>query len=240
MTKRLRCAGPRASWIADRYLAALLAPASARDALLALAAFHGEIARIPVGASEPTIAAMRLQWWRDVLLDAPSGEATGSPVADSLRRALAGNAAATREAVSIIEAYEELLYPAALSAPGAVEAFTAASQGSAFRLAVRMLGGTRGGRRWLAAGADHRRRRLLRPRATAAHPAHFACCASCPFCCTRGLTPSRRPHRRLGPRYRPRCWPRPRAGLAEVRRDAPLAAAPHRQAILPAALVGPI
>ena len=32
----------------DRYLTALLAPNRARDGLMALAAFHGEIARIPL------------------------------------------------------------------------------------------------------------------------------------------------------------------------------------------------
>ena len=35
--------------------------------LLALAAFHGEIARIPQTVREPAVGDIRLQWWRDAL-----------------------------------------------------------------------------------------------------------------------------------------------------------------------------
>ena len=66
----------------DRYLAALLAPRRARDDLMALAAFHGEIARIPLTVREPAIGDIRLQWWRDALRT-PAGTATGNPVADA-------------------------------------------------------------------------------------------------------------------------------------------------------------
>ena len=52
----------------DRYLAALLSPAPARPALLALAAFSAEIGRVPfVAANEPAIGEIRLQWWREAL-----------------------------------------------------------------------------------------------------------------------------------------------------------------------------
>ena len=68
----------------DRYLAALLAPARARDGLMALAAFHGEIARIPLTVREPGVGDIRLQWWRDALAT-PAAIATGNPVADAMR-----------------------------------------------------------------------------------------------------------------------------------------------------------
>lgn len=51
----------------DRYLAALLLPRRHREALVVLAAFAGELQRIPQITTEPMMAAIRLQWWRDEL-----------------------------------------------------------------------------------------------------------------------------------------------------------------------------
>lgn len=68
----------------DRYLAALLAPAEASGALITLAAFAGELARIPASVSEPLIGEIRLQWWRDAVDAAGRREKCGHPVADAL------------------------------------------------------------------------------------------------------------------------------------------------------------
>jgi phytoene synthase len=71
----------------DRYLAALLAPPPEREALLALAAYAAELARIPLlVVREPMMGAIRLQWWRDALALA-EGERAGHAVADAVRRA---------------------------------------------------------------------------------------------------------------------------------------------------------
>ena len=51
----------------DRFAAVMAAPRDARAALLVLYAFNLEVARAPWVTSEPMIAEMRLQWWRDVL-----------------------------------------------------------------------------------------------------------------------------------------------------------------------------
>ncbi len=72
----------------DRYLAALFAPEAARPALLALAAFNIELARIGDIVSEPMLGEIRLQWWRDALAQLAAGQATGSPVADALGAAM--------------------------------------------------------------------------------------------------------------------------------------------------------
>lgn len=73
----------------DRYLSALLAPSPVRDALISLAAFAGEIARIPGDVSQPMIGEIRLQWWRDALdAMAGGGAASGNPIADALAGAL--------------------------------------------------------------------------------------------------------------------------------------------------------
>lgn len=77
----------------DRYIGALLAPADRRTPLLTLQAFDADLARIPVGVSEPLLGEIRLQWWRDalgpLLTDAGRAEGagqarTGNPLADSL------------------------------------------------------------------------------------------------------------------------------------------------------------
>jgi 15-cis-phytoene synthase len=71
----------------DRYLAALLAPPPQREALLALAAFAAEIARVPLLAvREPAMGDIRLQWWRDAL-EFPQALRTGHAVADAVRAA---------------------------------------------------------------------------------------------------------------------------------------------------------
>ncbi len=50
-----------------RFQAAMAAPVESRRVLFPLYAFNVEVARAPWVTEEPTIAEMRLQWWRDVL-----------------------------------------------------------------------------------------------------------------------------------------------------------------------------
>lgn len=72
----------------DRFAAATAAPLAARARLLPLYAYNLEIARAPWVASEPMIAEMRLQWWRDVLED-PTRRAheVAGPLHDLIREA---------------------------------------------------------------------------------------------------------------------------------------------------------
>lgn len=57
----------------DRFRAVMAAPPAARSVLFALAALTVEVARAPWVASEPMIAEMRLQWWRDALAEIAEG-----------------------------------------------------------------------------------------------------------------------------------------------------------------------
>lgn len=59
----------------DRFLAVMASPVWTREALFPLYAFNLEVARAPWATREPVIAEMRLQWWRDVVEAARSGEA---------------------------------------------------------------------------------------------------------------------------------------------------------------------
>ncbi len=88
----------------DRYLSALFAPASARDALFALYAFNAELARIADEVSEPALGEIRLQWWRDAMQLAAAGQVTGNPVADALGAALSAHGLSSSRLDPMIDA----------------------------------------------------------------------------------------------------------------------------------------
>lgn len=73
----------------DRYLAALLSPASHRDALTALYLFNAELARVRERISEPLPGEVRLQYWRDLLQGEGHGESERNPLAALLLKTLA-------------------------------------------------------------------------------------------------------------------------------------------------------
>jgi phytoene synthase len=92
----------------DWYLAALLAPRSARADLIALAAFAGEVGRIPSLVNEPMIGAIRLHWWRDAL-GLPAGALTGHPVADMVRAWVARHPGSEGDMIALIDAHDQEL-----------------------------------------------------------------------------------------------------------------------------------
>lgn len=74
----------------DRFLAAMAAPVAARAVLFPLYAFNLEVARAPWVVSEPMLAEMRLQWWRDTVAEAAAGgkvqaHEVATPLADVIR-----------------------------------------------------------------------------------------------------------------------------------------------------------
>jgi phytoene synthase len=90
----------------DRFLTALFAPPNRRDALLTLYAFNHELARAREVASEPPLALIRLQWWREVVL----GEAKRHEVATPLSEAIAAGALHPDDLLPLIEARETEVY----------------------------------------------------------------------------------------------------------------------------------
>ena len=58
----------------DRFMATMAAPPPTRAVLFPLYAFNLEVARAPWVASEPMIAEMRLQFWRDVVEEIGQGK----------------------------------------------------------------------------------------------------------------------------------------------------------------------
>ncbi len=68
----------------DRFAAVMAAPLAARPPLLVLYAFNLEVARAPWVTKEPMIAEMRLQWWRDIVEQAATGQTRAHEVAGPL------------------------------------------------------------------------------------------------------------------------------------------------------------
>jgi len=68
----------------DRFLTALFAPPDRRDALLTLYAFNHELARAREAVSEPPLALIRLQWWREVVEGARRRHDVAGPLGEAL------------------------------------------------------------------------------------------------------------------------------------------------------------
>jgi 15-cis-phytoene synthase len=121
----------------DRYLAALLAPAAARDDLIALAAFAGEIARIPLFVTEPMMGRIRLQWWREMLENGTDG---GNPIAGAIISAANRHNFEVSELIRLIDAHETTLDEAPFADDQALRAHFAATEGVLLNCAAKVLG----------------------------------------------------------------------------------------------------
>ena len=73
----------------DRFLCALFAPASEREALCAVYAFNIEVARARDAVREPMLGRIRLQWWWQAIADIYARKAPREPVAVALADAIA-------------------------------------------------------------------------------------------------------------------------------------------------------
>lgn len=92
----------------DRFLTALFAPPEKRQALLVLCAFNHELARAREATREPTLALIRLHWWREVVL----GAIRQHEVATPLTAALDNGALSRDDLLALIDAREAEVEPA--------------------------------------------------------------------------------------------------------------------------------
>ena len=72
----------------DRFLTALFAPPARRDALLTLYAFNHELARAREVVSEPHMALIRLQWWREIVEGTRRRHEVATPLSDAIAQGL--------------------------------------------------------------------------------------------------------------------------------------------------------
>ena len=68
----------------DRFFCALFAPAQKREFLLLLYAFNNELARAREVTSEPTLALIRLTWWREVVDGATKKHEIAAPLSAAI------------------------------------------------------------------------------------------------------------------------------------------------------------
>jgi len=92
----------------DRFLTALFAPAPRRETLFVLYAFNSELARARAVVSEPMLALMRLQWWREVV----EGARRRHEVAGPLGAALDAGALRAEDLAPLVDAREVEAEPA--------------------------------------------------------------------------------------------------------------------------------
>lgn len=212
----------------DRYVAALLAPPAARQDLVALAAYTGEILRIGESVRDAHLAEIRLQWWRDALF-AQSQTRTGNPVADAFGE-LSGRYGFSREALETW--FDAVVHTYYADAPPNEEALLLELdllEGTPFRLASRIIGGN------CKLANDHQD--LIRNAAQAYGLARRG--LKFPHALARGRTPI--------PETESHDWSAARAYLCRLARErlaqakpaCETAPEPVKQALLPLALVEP-
>src|SRR5579871_192001 len=119
----------------DRFLTALFAPAEKRDALFALYAFNHELARAREVASEPPLALIRLQWWREVV----EGAQRRHEVAEPLRAAIDAGALVRDDLLAMIDAREAEAEPS-FDSLNEWRAYVMGSAGGVAVAAARLLG----------------------------------------------------------------------------------------------------
>lgn len=128
----------------DRYLAALLAPSDQRQDLLALAAFAGEIERVPLVVTEAPLGEIRLRWWIDWIDGLDRNERTGNPVADVMRDVVQRKSLPLDCLRDIVEARALELYDQPFEDDEAFNQFLNRTDGALFQLAHRIADETGG------------------------------------------------------------------------------------------------
>ncbi|HEY3639133.1 MAG TPA: squalene/phytoene synthase family protein [Rhizomicrobium sp.] len=123
----------------DRYFASLFASADKRRLLFVLYAFNHEIARAAVAMREPMMAEIRLQWWRDALLEACAGQPRAHPVAIGLSELFRDTGVTGAALESLIDARETEISPAPFPDLVALEGHADATAGALMRIAASVL-----------------------------------------------------------------------------------------------------
>jgi 15-cis-phytoene synthase len=134
----LYCAGLARDQARDQWLAALYAEKSPRAALFALASFDHEIRQALKRASNPTLAAIRLAWWRETIAGERPDEAAGNPVALALLAASDAYALPKAWLEAMLDARLEEIAPERDLDLALFRAFADESEGARLKLAARI------------------------------------------------------------------------------------------------------
>jgi phytoene synthase len=124
----------------ERYIAATLVPdPKRRAALIAVAAFAGELRRIPEVVKEPMMGEVRLQWWRDVIESFGSSGSTGHPVADALAGAVQAYRLPILQLVAMTEVRAFDLYNDPMPDEASFLGYLAKTEAIPFSLAMQIM-----------------------------------------------------------------------------------------------------
>lgn len=124
----------------DRYLCTLFVPEAARADVLALYAFNVEVARIRESVREPMMGQIRLQWWREIIENAPHGDLRNHPVALALASAIRGRSLPMEPFERLLVARERDLGDEAPANLTELEAYAEATSSTLIDLALAVLG----------------------------------------------------------------------------------------------------
>ncbi len=125
----------------DRYFSALFAPAEKRHALLALYAFNVELSRIGETVHEPMLGEIRLQWWRETMEGARSGQPRRHDVAEAMAQVALADLPESLFA-KMIDARSFDVARESFTDEAELEAYLRDTSGTLMQLAARVLGGT--------------------------------------------------------------------------------------------------
>jgi phytoene synthase len=124
----------------DRSLSALFAPREARVDLFALYALNAELSRVAELVSEPGLGAIRLQWWREAIDRAASGEAIGHPVADAFGETLRHRKLSRNRVSALIDARNFDVETKIMPDMATLDTYLGHTAGTVFALAAEILG----------------------------------------------------------------------------------------------------
>ena len=125
----------------DQWLSALYANANARGALFALASFDYEIRRALKRAHNPTLAAIRLAWWRETISGERPTEAAGVPVMLALVTAIDAYALPQAWFEAMLDARFHEIAPDDDFNLATFRTFADESEGARLKLAARIAAG---------------------------------------------------------------------------------------------------
>jgi phytoene synthase len=125
----------------DRFVAALFAPAAAREALFALYAFNLEVARIRERVKEPLLGEMRLTWWQETIERVyAGGREPDQPVAAALAAAVRAHELSRLPFERLLEARRADMRDEAPADLAGLTDYARATAGSLSILALEVLG----------------------------------------------------------------------------------------------------
>jgi len=129
----------------DRYIASLFAPSSKRAGLVAIWAFHCEMARLAALVKQPVMGEIRLRWWCDEIekigIETDQTPHDGqNPLLDALSQAICQFNLPKQSFITACEARMRRLYESELSDAKEFELYAQETVGAFFRLACQILG----------------------------------------------------------------------------------------------------